>query len=185
MKHLFLLFSLFFSLTISSQINTKEIVPPSEGKSVIYFFRTSGYGGIMNFRYFDGKKYLGRFNGKNYMRYECEPGKKNFWLKAENIAVLEADLLPNKTYLVLTNASAGGFFTAAAKFRLVEYDSKAHVRRINRLLRKKKPKKFTQETLDEQLSKMQNAYKKGYKRMLEKVEKGKTKTLPSNSYLKF
>ena len=173
---------LITSITFS-QIKSDKITPPSKGKSVIYFIRTSGLGALMNFRYFDGDKYLGRFNGVNYLRYECSPGEKKFWIKAENVDVLKANLKANKIYLVETNASMG-VFAATAKFKLVDYNKKSQVKRINRLFKKKDGKTFSNKELKKQFDKMQKAFKKGLKKVNSKIKKGKFKEITKEMSLK-
>ena len=181
-KIITLILLLSFTVTFS-QIESKKITPPSEGKTVIYFLRTSSLGALMNIRYFDSGKYLGKFNGRNYLRYECDPGEKTFWIKAENIDVLKANLEANKIYLVETNAVMGGF-SAGAKFKLIDFNKKSQVKRINKLLKKKDSKTFTEEELKEQLEKMKNAFQKGMKKVSKKVKKGKFKELNSDMNFK-
>ena len=185
MKKIF--FSLFLIIFISNsvfaQISSNKITPPSKGKSVIYFLRTTTLGGLMNLRLFDDKKYLGKFNGRNYIRYECKPGEKTFWIKAENVDVLKANLKPGKIYLVETNM-AMGIVAAGTKFRLVNYSKKSQVKRINKLLNKKEPLKFSKKTLEEQLNKMQKAYKKSLVKVENKLKKGKVTTLKADDFYK-
>jgi len=146
--HTIFILTLFF-LTVNFSSAQTNIKPPVEGKSVIYFMRTSGGGALMNFRFFDGETYLGKFGGVNYLRYECEPGEHLFWVKAENTDFLEADLEANKIYFVEANAVMGAF-TAGVKFKLVDYDHKRQFKkRIKKLLAKKEPKTFTDEELAE------------------------------------
>ena len=76
------------SISASAQDFKEKLIPPAEGKSVIYFVRSTSAGSLMNIRYFDSEKYLGKFNGRSYIRYECDPGMHDFWIKAENIYVL-------------------------------------------------------------------------------------------------
>lgn len=175
---------LLLSITVTfSQIDSEKITPPTEGKSVIYFLRSSSLGALMNIRYFDGNKYLGRFNGVNYLRYECDPGEKTFWIKAENIDVLKANLEAGKIYLVETNAVMGAF-SAGAKFKLIDSNKKSQVKRINKLFKKKDGKTFTDEELKEQFEKMKNAFQKGMKKVSKKIKKGKFKKLNSDMNFK-
>jgi hypothetical protein len=107
------------------------------------------------------------------------PGEKVFWIKAENIDVLEANLEADKVYLVETNAVMGAF-SAGAKFKLVDFNKKNQVKRINKLLEKKEPKTFTQKTLNEQLQKMKNVVNKDLKKVRKKIERKKTTKLSPN-----
>jgi hypothetical protein len=108
MKKIFLLFTILFS-TLSFGQDYKK---PSEGKALVYFTRVGFVGGAINFKYFDGEKYLGKFNTGNYLAYECEPGKHLFWANSENFDFLEADIEAGKVYIVQSLVKAGGFKAA-------------------------------------------------------------------------
>jgi hypothetical protein len=83
--------------------------PPAPGKAVVYFTRVTGYGGAVSFEYFHQDKYIGIFKGKNYMRYECDPGKNLFWASSENKEFLTADLKEGETYIVMVNIEMGAW----------------------------------------------------------------------------
>lgn len=178
MKKTILTLVLLCSISITSfaQIKSDKITPPSEGKSVIYFLRTTSLGALMNMRYFNKDSYIGKFKGVNYLRYECDPGKTYFWIKAENIDVLEANLEPNKIYLVETNAAMGAF-SAAAKFKIVDFENPKQIKRINKLLAKKESKTFTEEELKKHMKRMSKAFQKGMKKVRSKIKKGDFKKL--------
>ena len=44
---------------------TQEFKKPSEGKSLVYFVRTKGAGPLINFKFFDGDKFLGKMYWPN------------------------------------------------------------------------------------------------------------------------
>jgi hypothetical protein len=117
MKRLFLLtvLSLTFAFSYS-----QELKKPSEGKSLVYFVRTSGMGFAINFKYFDGEKYLGKFNYGKYMAYEFEPGKHVFWAAAENKSVLEAELEAGKVYIINAEVRMGILY---AEVELLPFDN--------------------------------------------------------------
>jgi len=179
----FIVFTLFISTSVSAQISNDKITAPTKGNAVIYFLRTTSLGALMNIRYFDKNKYLGRFKGRNYIRYECKPGEKIFWIKAENIDILKANLKEGQIYLVETNTVMGAF-TAGAKFKLVNYSKKKQLKRIQKLLDKKEALQFSNEALNIELVKMENSYKRSMKKVLKKIKKGKVLTLePDNFYI--
>lgn len=94
---------LFFALLMLSAVqfaSAQEFVKPSEGKALVYFSRQSALGFLINFKFFDGEKYLGKFNHGKYLVYECEPGTHMFWAKAENMSFVEAELEAGKTYII-------------------------------------------------------------------------------------
>lgn len=109
------LFNLFFSFSYS-----QELKKPSEGKSIVYFTRISSLGFLINFKYFDGEKYLGKFNHGKFLAYECEPGKHLFWSKSENIDYLEAELEAGKIYIIDSEPQMGAF---KAGVKLIPFDN--------------------------------------------------------------
>jgi len=100
-----LVFFLFATLFSFGQ----EIETPKEGKVLVYFTRYDATGFLINFKYFDGDKYLGKFNYGKYMVYECEPGKHVFWSKSENFDFVEASLEAGKTYIIDSRPQMGAF----------------------------------------------------------------------------
>lgn len=107
---LFLGMNLFFSQKITAQTIDK----PSQGKSLVYILRT-GAGPLLNFRIYDGEKFLGALSGFKYMVYETEPGKHIFWAASENRDYIEANLKPDSVY-VLNAAGQMGAFVAGVSF---------------------------------------------------------------------
>ena len=63
MKKIVLIVILFMSFLSNAQ----ELRKPSEGKCLVYFVRSSSMGFLINFKYFDGDKYLGKFNHGKYL----------------------------------------------------------------------------------------------------------------------
>lgn len=184
-KLMFAIFAITISLHSFSQTeNIKaKIVPPAEGKTVIYFVRTTALGSLLNFRYFDGEKYLGKFNGRSYIRYECEPGEHIFWIKAENVDVLKANLRAGKTYIVLTNAAIGAF-SASAKFRVVNLKSEKQLKKIDWVFEKRKEAVFTQEELKQGAEKNRDIIKNAQKKIAKKLKKKrKHSVLKADMYL--
>lgn len=114
---------------------------PAEGKSLVYFVRSSGTGALINFKYFDGEKYLGKMNGVHYFVYECDPGKHIFWVAAENRDFLTADLKPNGTYIVEVRPTMGAI-KAAVRLHPVSPDDAKKLKQVNKLLAKKDGKEL-------------------------------------------
>jgi hypothetical protein len=168
--------SLFVALLLllnSNKIYSQhKFQSPSEGKSVIYFMRTTSLGAIMNFRFFDGKKYLGKFKDKNYFRYECEPGKHLFWVKAENIDYLEANLLAGKVYIVESN-SVMGAFSSGVKFNILDFNDSRKMKRVFKLMNKKEPLVFDRKELLEDQNEMQDIIKGGLEKYENKQDRDK------------
>ena len=150
----------------------EKLTPPSQGKAVIYFLRTTGLGALMNFRFFEKSNYLGKFNGMNYIRVECDPGKSVFWVKTENIDFIETEVEAGKIYLVEANAVMGGF-SAGVKFKLVDYDDEKQMKRIYKLLEKRDVKTFAPEELEADRKEMPLVIQRGMRTVQKKRAKGK------------
>ncbi|WP_296687171.1 hypothetical protein [Flavobacterium sp.] len=100
----------FFAFLISSVLAfSQELKKPAEGKAIVYFIRSNSMGFLINFKYFDGEKYLGKFNYGKYLAYECEPGKHLFWSKSENVDFVEANLDAGKIYIIDSEPQMGAF----------------------------------------------------------------------------
>ena len=99
----------FFLLSFAccSSLFAQGFQPPSEGKAVVYFTRVSSFGALVSFEYFHQDKYIGVFKGKNYLRYECNPGENLLWASSENKEFLTADLKAGGTYIVMVNIAMG------------------------------------------------------------------------------
>lgn len=101
---------IFFALLLCSFFSfAQNIDTPKEGKVLVYFTRYDATGFLINFKYFDGEKYLGKFNYGKYLVYECEPGKHIFWSKSENFDFIEADLEANRVYIIDSRPQMGAF----------------------------------------------------------------------------
>ncbi len=100
----------FFTFLISSVLTfSQELKGPAEGKAMVYFIRSNELGYIINFKYFDGEKYLGKFSYGKFLSYECEPGKHLFWSKSENVDFIEANLESGKIYIIDSEPQMGVF----------------------------------------------------------------------------
>ena len=123
---------------LASYAYGQEYKKPAEGKSLVYFVRPSATGALINFKYFDGEKYLGKMNGINYFIYECDPGQHIFWVAAENRDFVTADLKPNATYIVEVRPTMGAFKAAVQLHQLSPQDTKK-LKTINKVLEKNNP----------------------------------------------
>lgn len=79
-------------------VNGQGFQAPAEGKAVIYFVQTLN--GIIVWEFFHQDRYIGEFKGKNYLRYECDPGLNLFWVSSENKEFITADLQEGGSYIV-------------------------------------------------------------------------------------
>ena len=171
---------------------SQELRKPIEGKAIVYFVRSTGMGALINFKYFDGEKYLGKFNYGKYLVYECEPGKHVFWSRSENTDFIEAELEAGKTYIVDSEAQMGAI---KAGVELVPFNPNPESYKTPKKFEKKKNtilksisenKEYvaTDVDLKQGLEEYENIIKKStekYKKLKEKGEEF-AKVLPEMSY---
>ena len=177
MKKIVSIVCLFFSLIGFTQ----DLKQPREGKSVVYFTRTSGFGMLINFKYFDGENYLGKFNYGKYLAYECEPGKHLFWVKAENFDFVEAELEAGKIYIIDAEPQMGAI-KSGVKF--VPFDNNPASYKDEKKYQKKKKlivdsiiknKEYTlseEDYNEEKKYNLDDVIKKGIEKYNKKVEEG-------------
>lgn len=100
-------FMLLLVLLTGSSIFSQGFQPPAPGKAVIYIARISNYANRLTFKYFHQDKYIGIFKGKNYMRYECDPGQQLIWASSENKEFIACDLKEGGSYIILVDIIIG------------------------------------------------------------------------------
>ncbi|WP_222983113.1 hypothetical protein [Flagellimonas meishanensis] len=163
MKYVPLLLLLFITINVDAQ----HEVHPSKDKAVVYFVRSKSMGTLINFTYFDGDKVIGKFNGRNYFRYECEPGKHLFWARSENKSFVEAELEANKIYMLEAIPRMGG---VKAAVKLVPVDIGKHkMKNIKKLFENKEPLIFEMDEIVNTQSEMSEVIA----RAMEKYDKDK------------
>ena len=119
-------------------ISAQGFQPPAQGKSVVYFVRVSSYGGATSFEYFHQDKYIGIFKGKNYLRYECDPGEQLFWASSENKEFVTADLKEGGSYIVIVDIIMGAWKARVGLDPLIADETEVF-ERAKELINKKKP----------------------------------------------
>jgi len=97
----------------AQKVSSQQVIEPSEGKSIVYVTRSNG-AMLMNFRFYDKDLFLGSLEYSSYFVYECEPGEHLFWVASENRDFVEANLEPNKVYVIDLEARVGAFVAAVA-----------------------------------------------------------------------
>jgi len=143
------------------------ITKPAKGKAVVYFVRTTLIGMLAPFSYFDKDKFIGRFSGPGYIRYECEPGEHIFWGRADNEDFMTANLQADKIYLVEAVVLTYGV-------RLKVVNVREDEKRANRVLRtigNKDASITTAEEADKETERLKDAIQEALKKYDEKVAK--------------
>jgi hypothetical protein len=112
MKKFVIFVCLLFVANLFAQNNLKSGIQPfqkpSEGKCLVYIIK-SGAGALVNFRAYLDNKFLGVLSSDTYVVVECDPGNHLFWATSENRDYIEADLLPNKVYVLNAEGQMGAF----------------------------------------------------------------------------
>ncbi len=185
MKKVLLIVVVLFATAMYSQ----DLKTPSEGKSLVYFVRSSSVGFLINFKYFDGEQYLGKFNYGKYLAYECEPGKHLFWSKSENIDYLEAELEAGKVYIIDSEPQMGAIKAAV---KLVPFDNNQNnYKNLKKYERKKesilesisklKEYTITAEDLEESKKDLEDVVKRSMEKYTKRKAKGDVFTsMPAN-----
>lgn len=146
-KAIIILLTLFLTINWASTL-AQGFTPPAEGKAVVYFARVSSFGFAISFEYFHNDKYIGAFKGKNYMRYECDPGEQLLWASSENKEFLTADLKAGGTYVVLVDIIMG-IGKARVGMRPLTAENKEDFARVKELILKEAPVVTSQQKIDE------------------------------------
>jgi len=131
MKKISVLLVILLLITYSSFC--QEFKKPAEGKALVYFVRWQGAVALMDFRYFDGEKYLGKVSGYNYYSYECDPGEHVFWVAAENREYIKGDLKPNCTYVIEVRPYMRAVMAGANLYQISPTNKKA-LKKINEMI---------------------------------------------------
>lgn len=135
-RFLVLMCACFFAVGFAQDAIDK-LEPPAPGKAVVYFFRTGNVGLARPFHFFVGNEYLGVVKGKNYIRYECDPGEQLLWASAENKTFMTADLEAGRIYGVLS-VSKVGFGSARVKMLIMKPGEEGWAKAA-KLIKKKDP----------------------------------------------
>lgn len=182
MKYMHFITATIFLMALATAAQGQELIPPSPGKSMVYFVRSLGSGALINFKYFDGEKYLGKLNGKGYLVYESEPGDHVFWVTSENRDFVEATLLPDKIYVIEVRPMPGVIKAALKLFPLANDDPK-HRKRIFKLISKMTPYWLGKEDVTAEQTDLEFYIQNGIKKYNLDKEKGKRiKQLASSDY---
>jgi hypothetical protein len=162
-------------------VSAQELKSPPADKSLVYFVRASGTGALINFKYFDGEDYLGKFSGVNYFLHECEPGKHTFWVTAENRDFVEADLLPGKTYVIEVRPTMG-MMKAAVKLIPFDKNDEKSLKKLTKILEKHEPLTLDNQSFDDEEEKLEFFIANGLKKYEEEKAKGKVALLAAEDY---
>jgi hypothetical protein len=97
---------------------------PAPGKALIYFARTQIMGSAVKVKLYSDGQFVGLIMSKTYLPLEVNPGKHEFIVEAENAGFLEAEVAPNKIYVVQV-AMHMGALKARTHFEVARTGSEA------------------------------------------------------------
>jgi len=97
---------------------------PAPGKALIYFVRTQTMGFAVKVKLYADEKLVGLIMSKTYVPLEVDPGKHEFIVEAENAGFLEAEVAPDRIYLVQVAIHMGAM-KARTHFEVARTDSEA------------------------------------------------------------
>ncbi len=151
---LVLIFTVCFVL-FSTGVEGQGFQPPANGKAVVYFVRVSSWGAGTSFEFFDGNRFIGAFKGKNYMRYECDPGEHLFWASSENKEFMTAELKAGSTYIVIVDVITGMWKNHVGLHPITVKDDEL-LQRAKELVNKKAPVVTPQKKIDSMTRKLKD-----------------------------
>jgi len=150
-------------------LKAQGFTPPTEGKAVVYFVRISDYGFAISFEFFHNDKFIGIFKGKNYMRYELDPGEQLLWASSENKEFVTSELKAGETYIVVVDVIMG-FWKAHVGMTPIGANDQELFVRAKELILKEPPVVTPAETIEktnkklaEFIPKQLNLYEKEWK----------------------
>ena len=147
-------------MVVSKCMYSQGFQPPAPGKSVVYFVRTAGYW-KMTLYFFNQNQFIGDFKHKDYIRYECQPGKQLFWAKSENAEFLEADLKEGGTYIIHVDIIFGtGFAKSNVGFTPINFNEKERFNPCKEQILSKSPVKQTEAYIEKMNQKMKKTITK-------------------------
>lgn len=158
------------------------ITNPSEGKAVVYFVRATQLAFAINFEFFDSSKLIGKFNGQNYMRYECAPGEHLFWARSENRDFITAGLEAGKIYFVEVVPSMG-WGQAVVYLKPVDPKESDRMEKIEKVVNKRTSQQLSEAELAKQNEKLKDAIPRGLQKYKDDLADGKKfKRLEKNMF---
>ena len=96
-----------------------DIEMPVTGKSKVVFIRPSQYAGRgVVFGVHDEDRLIGVLQSGSFFEYECEPGHHLFSSSMEDVAMLEADLLPDRIYYAKVSSAMGWLISQVNMYSL-------------------------------------------------------------------
>jgi hypothetical protein len=139
-------------ITGFSTIYSQGFQPPAPGKAVVYFARVTKYGYAVSFEFFHQDKYIGVFKGKNYLRYECDPGQQLLWASSENKEFITCDLKAGGSYVVIVDMVMGAW-KGRVGFNPITADDERFIR-AKELIDEQAPVVTPQKKIDEMNKKL-------------------------------
>ncbi len=160
---------LLLSLAFSAFFTQAQMEPAPADLAVVYFVRTSGMGGLINFTYVDGDKIIGKHGGTGYVRYECEAGEHLFWARSENKSFVKADLKAGNIYILEARPTMG---LVKSGVKLVPMDAQSNFKRFKKLAVKKEPESLTANEMETLTLEMADVIARGLEKNEKLDEKG-------------
>ena len=135
-------------LVVTVSLFAQQFEKPASGKTLIYFVRYQGSLALIDFKYFDQDKYLGRISGNNYVLYECDPGEHVFWVSAENREFITGDFKPDCTYVIEVRPFQRAISAGVNLFQVSPEDKKA-LKNIEMLISRNKKAELKGQDVDQ------------------------------------
>jgi len=140
--------------------------------STIYFINIDHKSIIID--HYNNDRYIGKLEGKKYLKYECTPGEQLFWIVWNKKLFLTADLKPGGIYVVIEETDSRRYkFYANLNINLVNEKDEKSLSKAKKYIKKgermensekeiddmnKKISKFIENTLQQYEQEWKNKY---------------------------
>jgi len=140
-----------------------NISMPPAGKSRVVFVRPGGMAASITFNVHDGGQLAAVMPYDAYGVYDCEPGHHLFSASMEDVAMLEANLLPDRIYYAKVSAAMGFVIAQVNMYSLYPGCAGNYWAKLPKVLRSLRETKVTPEYIEKDAQ--------GITRYKERIEK--------------
>lgn len=166
-----ILSAIFLMAVFMASAQNESVEETNSDKATVYIVRTSGLGALINFKFFIGEKYIGKFNYGKYMKLTFDPGEHLIWARAENSSFIEAQLEAGKTYIVDAVPKMGALKASVSLESIEEIDEKAQ-KKLDKNFEKRELIEFSETELLEGQSEYLDQITHGLEKYQEMKAKG-------------
>ena len=89
------------------KVQPVDVTTIDANTALVTFIRPAFVGAAIQFRMWDGKKFIGHLSSQSYIQYKTTPGKHLFMARSENWSCVNAELEGGKSYFIIGRIRMG------------------------------------------------------------------------------